>query len=434
MAEHCFVHCDEDVFRLVKIVRREGDEVVVEYNGVESKYKKSDIGVVSEEELAELDASPPRIADLIHLTTVSQETILYTLRRRYDHDLIYTSIGSILIAVNPFKNMGPELYSERMIMNYFNNDANPAKHIDGSVSAGNYTLEETPHVYACSQRALEGISAPSGENQSLIISGESGAGKTEATKHCLHYLAHTSGSTGGSDAHIRLQTASPVLEAWGNAKTLRNNNSSRFGKFTEIWLNNTGKLHANLTPQYAIDGASITTYLLEKTRVVTQAKNERNYHVFYQLLAGLAAGNSGTGGGSSAEGSSATISTSGSSSRRRGSAASLSAADLPSAQNTKISPKDRKQQLNRWALSTFVSDPSSCMFLNQSGCFHVDGIVDQSDYDEMQQSMAVLGFSSEHQVLLSQILAGVLHCAWIVVIFRVSVYTTIIVFINEWFM
>jgi myosin heavy subunit len=277
MVEHCFIRSEDDVFRLVKIVRREGQEVVVDNNGEATKFKLSEISMITEEELEQLDSSPPKIADLIHLTTVSQETILYTLRRRYDHDLIYTSIGSILIALNPFKNMGSDLYSERMINNYHHNESNPHKNEDGSMSEGLYSLEETPHVYAVSQLALQGISSPSGEDQSLIISGESGAGKTEATKHCLHYLASTSGSTGGSDAHIRLQTASPVLEAWGNAKTLRNNNSSRFGKFIEIWFGE---------GQKAITKSVNTTYLLEKTRVISQEHNERNYHVFYQLLKG----------------------------------------------------------------------------------------------------------------------------------------------------
>jgi myosin heavy subunit len=101
-----------------------------------------------------------------------------------------------------------------------------------------------------SQIALDGISAVGGGNQSLVISGESGAGKTEATKHCLHYLAATCGGSGGSDAHMRIQKASPVLEAWGNAKTLRNNNSSRFGKFTEIWMKDTGEVNSrNMTPK-----------------------------------------------------------------------------------------------------------------------------------------------------------------------------------------
>lgn len=105
-------------------------------------------------------------------------------------------------------------------------------------------------------------------------SGESGSGKTEATKQALNQLVFIAGSSSGIQEKIL--RASPILEAWGNAKTLRNNNSSRFGKYIEIWFDNHGM----------IIGSSSTTYLLEKSRVVTQLEQERNYHVFYQLLAG----------------------------------------------------------------------------------------------------------------------------------------------------
>lgn len=166
------------------------------------------------------------------------------------------SVGPILVALNPFKWIAG-IYDEGIKQRY---------------AEGVLNLSENPHVFAMAHDAHMGLQM--GKNQSLIISGESGAGKTEATKQCLSYLASVAGSSTGLQNKI-LQ-ASPILEAWGNAKTLRNNNSSRFGKFIEIWFGDS----------YEIVGSSNTTYLLEKSRVVFQEEGERNYHIFYQLLFG----------------------------------------------------------------------------------------------------------------------------------------------------
>jgi len=312
-----------------------------------------------------LQASPPMISDLIRLSSVNQPSILFTLQQRYAHGLIYTSIGSILIALNPFKAM-PNLYNEELIRAY-STGTDPAKAApEGDPHATGYSLGARPHAYAVSQLALDGISPAAvdgGSNQSLVISGESGAGKTETTKHCLRYLAATSGSADGSAAHVRVQNASPVLEAWGNAKTLRNNNSSRFGKFTEIWFD-------LIRGKQAIAGASITTYLLEKSRVVGQEKGERNYHVFYQLIKGL--GDAEAGGGAAGSGAAAAI------------------AEL--------------------GIRGFIEDPSSCRLISQSGCIAIDGVDDAADYAEVQESLRQLGVDAVSISSLNRIISGVMHC------------------------
>eukprot|EP01035_Chromulina_nebulosa_P025549 gene25549-33349_t len=212
-------------------------------------------------------------------------------------------------------------------MKYFNEEAD---------------LSSDPHVFAIANEAFQGLK--DGSNQSLVISGESGAGKTETTKQCLNYLAHIAGSSNGVQTKILL--ASPILEAWGNAKTLRNNNSSRFGKFIEIWFDN----------NYRIIGSSNTTYLLEKSRVVFQEIDERNYHVFYQLLQGCSS--------------------------------------------------ELSNELN---LSEMIQNPSSVRYINQSGCITIDDVNDAKDYHEAQDALVQLGFNSTEIKALSTIIAAVLH-------------------------
>lgn len=177
----------------------------------------------------------------------------------------------------------------------------------------------------------------------LNLSGESGAGKTEATKQCLNYLAYSAGSSSGIQAKIL--KASPVLEGWGNAKTLRNNNSSRFGKFIEIWFDN----------EHMITGASNTTYILEKSRVVYQEKDERNYHIFYQLLKGA---------------------------------------------DSKL--------LHDLELEEFALNPEKLFYINQSGCINIEDVDDAQDFNEANQALIDMGFTPEEQVSLYAIIAGIL--------------------------
>jgi myosin heavy subunit len=177
---------------------------------------------------------------------------------RYTGNLIYTFTGSILVAVNPFQVL--PIYTPQVVRSYF------------GVKLGD--LE--PHVFAIADSAFAMLMEEK-TNQSIIISGESGAGKTENTKLILQYLAMRTQSQGvaggGQTVEQKILQASPVMEAFGNARTARNNNSSRFGKFIEILFNG----------QMQIDGAVIEQYLLEKSRLVHQGEGERNYHIFYEL-------------------------------------------------------------------------------------------------------------------------------------------------------
>jgi len=190
--------------------------------------------------------------DLTQLSYLNEPSILHDLHTRYGGDDIYTRAGPVLIAVNPFKRVN--LYTEQHMSDYRRGVA------------------KDPHVYLIATAAYDEM-VKAGRNQAIIISGESGAGKTETTKIAMQYLAQVGG---GSGIEGRILQTNPILEAFGNAKTLRNNNSSRFGKLIDINFDRAGK----------ITGAVIKTYLLEKSRVTAQAEGERGYHVFYQLCMG----------------------------------------------------------------------------------------------------------------------------------------------------
>ncbi|KAH7315218.1 hypothetical protein KP509_21G040400 [Ceratopteris richardii] len=193
-------------------------------------------------------------ADLVQLSYLNEPAVLHNLACRYGKEEIYTKAGSVLIAVNPFKRVS--LYTHDFVETY----SKPTNE------------DLAPHVYSTMAYAYKAM-MQDGVNQSIIISGESGAGKTETAKIAMQYLAAVGGG-GGIEKEI-LET-NPILEAFGNAKTLRNDNSSRFGKLIDIYFDGSGK----------ICGAKIETYLLEKSRVVQQVKGERSYHIFYQLCAG----------------------------------------------------------------------------------------------------------------------------------------------------
>ncbi|KAJ6305329.1 hypothetical protein OIU78_020796 [Salix suchowensis] len=192
------------------------------------------------------------VDDLMQLSYLNEPSVLYNLQYRYNRDMIYTKAGPVLVAINPFKEV--PLYGNNYIEAYKNKSM------------------ESPHVYAITDTAIREMIRDE-VNQSIIISGESGAGKTETAKIAMQYLATLGG---GSGIEYEILKTNPILEAFGNAKTLRNDNSSRFGKLIEIHFSETGK----------ISGAKIQTFLLEKSRVVQCMEGERSYHIFYQLCAG----------------------------------------------------------------------------------------------------------------------------------------------------
>lgn len=218
------------------------------------------------------------ITDMTSLSFLNEPEMIECLRLRYDHQIIYTSIGPILIAVNPFEQLDHTLYSTETIKKYANSDPSTSR-------------QYGPHVFQVSSTAykkmfIDKYDANKRENQAILVNGESGAGKTESTKQVLRYLAVTSSELAkelgvddetDGDIEALINAVNPITESFGNAKTLRNNNSSRFGKFIELCYSGSG---------YII-GAHIQTYLLETIRVISQIKGERNYHIFYEVFIGL---------------------------------------------------------------------------------------------------------------------------------------------------
>ncbi|KAH7476337.1 hypothetical protein KRP22_000174 [Phytophthora ramorum] len=198
---------------------------------------------------------PEGIEDMTALNYLHEAAILYNVKKRFLQELPYTYTGDICIAVNPYQWL-PELYSEQVQSQYLTKARN----------------ELSPHVYATSMASYNDMKRHE-MNQSILVSGESGAGKTETTKILMNHLASIAG--GLNDYTIKkIIEVNPLLESFGNAKTVRNDNSSRFGKFTQLQFDNAGILV----------GARCRTYLLEKTRVISHEEMERNYHIFYQLL------------------------------------------------------------------------------------------------------------------------------------------------------
>jgi len=264
------------------------------------------------------------VDDLVMLPKVNEESLIENLKKRYMNDLIYTNIGPVLISVNPFKSL--PITDETWIELY----------------KGRFRHELDPHIYALAEETYRAMKGEK-ENQCVIISGESGAGKTEASKLVMKYISAVSGNSAGVDyvKHVILES-NPLLEAFGNAKTLRNNNSSRFGKYFEIQFNDVGDPC----------GGSITNYLLEKSRVTYQTPGERSFHIFYQLLAGAS---------------------------------------------------------NEEANSLVLYAPEHFHYLNQSGCYQVDGIDDIQEYKDTRNAMNIIGITNEEQGHVFRLIAGILH-------------------------
>ncbi|KAG5586929.1 hypothetical protein H5410_047363 [Solanum commersonii] len=229
----------------IKVLCTSGKTVVVKSSNVYAK---------------DAEAPPSGVDDMTKLAYLHEPGVLHNLKARYDINEIYTYTGNILIAVNPFRRL-PHLYDTHMMAQY----------------KGAAFGELSPHPYAVADAAYR-LMINDGVSQSILVSGESGAGKTESTKQLMRYLAYMGGraaAEGSRSVEQQVLESNPVLEAFGNAKTVRNNNSSRFGKFVEIQFDQKGR----------ISGAAVRTYLLERSRVCQLSDPERNYHCFYMLCA-----------------------------------------------------------------------------------------------------------------------------------------------------
>uniref|UniRef100_A0A8C7GCP6 Myosin VAb n=1 Tax=Oncorhynchus kisutch TaxID=8019 RepID=A0A8C7GCP6_ONCKI len=195
--------------------------------------------------------------DLTALSYLHEPAVLHNLKVRFvESKIIYTYCGIVLVAINPYESI--PIYDHDIINAY----------------SGQNMGDMDPHIFAVAEEAYKQM-ARDQRNQSIIVSGESGAGKTVSAKYAMRYFATVSGSSSEANVEERVLASSPIMEAIGNAKTTRNDNSSRFGKYIEIGFDK----------NYHIIGANMRTYLLEKSRVVFQATEERNYHIFYQLCA-----------------------------------------------------------------------------------------------------------------------------------------------------
>jgi len=256
---------DQAGYIAAEVKSAEGDDVEVETErGELKKLKKDDCDAMN----------PPKYekcVDMANLTYLNEASVLHNLSARYKAGLIYTYSGLFCIAVNPYRRL--PIYNDGVIKMY----------------RGKRRPEMPPHVFSIVDNAYQDMLIEH-DNQSMLITGESGAGKTENTKKVIQYIAKVAGaekkapgkdepSPSGvarikGDLDEQVVEANPLLEAFGNAKTTRNNNSSRFGKFIRCHFGQTGKLA----------GADIESYLLEKNRVIHQGAAERNYHIFYQIL------------------------------------------------------------------------------------------------------------------------------------------------------
>ncbi|XP_016408908.1 unconventional myosin-Va-like isoform X2 [Sinocyclocheilus rhinocerous] len=262
--------------------------------------------------------------DLTALSYLHEPAVMHNLRVRFtDSKLIYTYCGIILVAINPYESL--QIYGSDIINAY----------------SGQNMGDMDPHIFAVSEEAYKQM-ARDEKNQSIIVSGESGAGKTVSAKYAMRYFATVSGSSAEASVEEKVLASSPIMEAIGNAKTTRNDNSSRFGKYIEIGFDR----------KHHIIGANMRTYLLEKSRVVFQASEERNYHIFYQLCA---------------------------------------CAHLPEFEPLKLGSAD------------------DFPYTKQGRSPIIEGVNDLNEMEATRKAFSLLGITEAHQMGLFQILSAILH-------------------------
>ncbi|KAG9280786.1 unconventional myosin-Vc [Astyanax mexicanus] len=268
--------------------------------------------------------------DLTALSYLHEPAVLHNLRVRFvDSRIIYTYCGIILVAVNPYKQL--PIYGDGVIHAY----------------SGQNMGDLDPHIFAVAEEAYKQM-ARNNRNQSIIVSGESGAGKTVSARYAMRYFAMVSKSSSNKRVEDKVLASNPITEAIGNAKTTRNDNSSRFGKYTEI----------SFDRRYQIIGANMRTYLLEKSRVVFQSENERNYHVFYQMCA---------------------------------------CADQPEFKSLRLLSADKFNY--------------TCM----GGDTEIQGVDDCADMAETRRTFSLLGLKEDFQSDVFKMLAGILHLGNVVI-------------------
>uniref|UniRef100_I3MXL9 Unconventional myosin-Vb n=1 Tax=Ictidomys tridecemlineatus TaxID=43179 RepID=I3MXL9_ICTTR len=262
--------------------------------------------------------------DLTALSYLHEPAVLHNLKVRFlESNHIYTYCGIVLVAINPYEQL--PIYGQDVIYAY----------------SGQNMGDMDPHIFAVAEEAYKQM-ARDEKNQSIIVSGESGAGKTVSAKYAMRYFATVGGSASETNIEEKVLASSPIMEAIGNAKTTRNDNSSRFGKYIQIGFDK----------RYHIIGANMRTYLLEKSRVVFQADDERNYHIFYQLCA---------------------------------------AASLP--------------EFKELAL-TCAED---FFYTSQGGDTAIEGVDDAEDFEKTRQAFTLLGVRESHQISIFKIIASILH-------------------------
>ncbi|XP_054865527.1 unconventional myosin-Va isoform X5 [Amphiprion ocellaris] len=262
--------------------------------------------------------------DLTALSYLHEPAVLHNLKVRFiDSKLIYTYCGIVLVAINPYETL--PIYGTDIINAY----------------SGQNMGDMDPHIFAVAEEAYKQM-ARDERNQSIIVSGESGAGKTVSAKYAMRYFATVSGSASEANVEDKVLASNPIMEAIGNAKTTRNDNSSRFGKYIEIGFDT----------RYRIIGANMRTYLLEKSRVVFQADEERNYHIFYQLCA---------------------------------------SAHLPEFKNLRL------------------SSANDFLYTRQGRSPVIDGVDDTKELCTTRNAFTLLGINESYQMGLFQVLAAILH-------------------------